>query len=194
MKQDDIDTRRSRLSLSGFSVLASPANDGFFIVQVAGLDGNKAGREVEVRGANLYATPNRADAFVVVPIYPPVFYNGSLRCLSDQLTWFIDHDRVLYLADSLGNGAILKDGELIEHQSPRLFSCVQACIKFLDWLEAELQRAERGDALVQVLIMVNDETPADFPRWLVEMPSLLKEWGVYKANYKSLCAIGQGAI
>lgn len=190
MKQDDINPM---INLNGFSVLKSQVNEGFFVVKISGVDGGEAEHKVEARGANLYPKPHEAGTFAVAPIYPPVFYNGSLRYLSDRLTWFIDDDRLLYISDSLGSSAILKNGKWIENQSLDLFILISACVQFLDWLEAELHHAERGDALVQALIVINDDTSANFPRWLVEMPSFLKEWEAYKSNYKLLCAIGQEA-
>jgi len=174
--------------------LLSPQHtlDGF-VVQVTGLNGEKVEDKVALRGANIYPLSGHTDKFVVIPIFPPIFQEGSLRCLNTnyQFTWFIDTNRTIYMRDFFGRGFVLKDGEWIEAKSPFFIPSINACIGFLEWLESAHNRVEKEDALVQTLIVINDEDSTNFPQWLIEIPFFLEKWLEYKAYYKNLCLAGQ---
>jgi len=182
---------------SKVSLLPSERSLENFVIQITGLNGEKAEDKIELRGANLYPLPEHDDTFILVPIFPPVFQEGYLRCLNTisgvhyQLTWFIDTNRNIYMCDFFGNGAVLKNGEWIETNSPFFIPSMNACIHFLGWLESEIKRIEKEDALIQTLIVINDENSTDFPRWLIEMPFFLEKWLEYKSNYANLCLAGQ---
>ncbi len=172
-----------KLSLSPFN----PALDGF-IVQVAGLNGEKVENKIELRGGNIYPLSGHADKFIVIPIFPPVFQEGLLRCPSTnrQLSWFIGSDRNICLIDFQGKGLVLKDGGWVESKSPFFVPSMNACIGFLEWLESEHKRIEKEDALIQTMILINDQDTRDFPHWLIDIPFFMDKWVNYKAHYKNL--------
>ena len=178
-------------------LLPSQRNLESFAIQITGLNGEKAEDKIELRGANLYPVPEHTDTFLIVPLFPPCFQEGHLRCLNTisgthyQLTWFLDTNRNVYMIDFYGNGAVLKNGEWIEIKSPVFMPSINACIYFLRWLESEINKIGKEGELIQVLIVINDEESTDFPRWLIKMPFFLIKWMEYKSNYKNLCLAGQ---
>jgi len=162
--------------------------DGF-LVQLLGSEGD----DMELRGANIYPVPGHTNRFTVVPIFPPVFYTGSLSCLSTgrKLTWFIDTDRNIYMIGTECRGTVLRAGEWLESKSPFFVPSINACIGFMDWLESEHKRVGKLDSMVQTLIVINDEDSAGFPQWLIEIPYFLERWLDYKSHYKNLCLAGR---
>lgn len=161
--------------------LLPPSSAGLdgFIVQV-GLD------DIEVRGANIYRLPDCTDALIVMPVFPPLFYNGSLRCEGGCLKWFIDTDRNIYIIDFTGKSAVRINGEWVYISAPAFTYAINTCISFFEWLDAEAKRIGKDDELISVLIAINDEDTSHLPLWFTEMPSFAAKWYAYKACYKAL--------
>jgi len=166
------------------TLLSSQSTPDGFEIQIQGL---KIEDKIELRGANIYSLSGHTDKFIVIPIFPPVFQEGSLRCRGVHLKWFIDTDRNIYMIDSMVKGAVLKNGGWVYISAPSFIPSINACIGFLEWLESEHERLGRGDALIQTLIVINDEDSSGFPQWLIEVPFFLGRWVDYKAYYKNLC-------
>lgn len=142
---------------------------------------------IELRGANAYRLPEPADALVVIPAFPPLFYSGSLCCRDGCLRWFIDADRNIYMIDFGGGGAVLIDGDRAHISATSFISSINACISFFEWLELEVKRIGRDDdAFTQVMIAINDDDSWGLPQWLIEAPSFGQRWSEYKAHYKDL--------
>ena len=170
------------------SLLNELIHDGFLIEVQELNNNNNVEDKIELKGANIYPLSNRKDTFIVMPIFPPVFQEGLLRCPSTnrQLSWFINSDRNICLIDFHGKGLVLKDGEWVESKSPLFIPSIKACIGFLKWLESEHKRIEKEDALIQTMILINDQDTKGFPHWLIEIPFFMDKWVDYKAHYKNL--------
>lgn len=169
------------------SLLYELIHDGF-LIQVQELNNNNIEDKIELKGANIYPLSNRKDTFIVMPIFPPVFYEGKLQCLNTnrKLSWFIDTNRIIYINDFFDNGIILKDGKLIKNNSKFFVSLINSCINFFKWLELEIKYIQKYNDLIQVLIIINDENIIDFPKWLLDIPCFKEKWNEYKINYKNL--------
>jgi len=175
------------------TLLSSQATLDGFVVHATGLNGEKIEDKIELRGANIYPLSGHTDKFIVIPIFPPLFQEGSLRYQNTisgtryQLTWYIDTNRTIYILDFFGKCTVLRDGEWRETKSPFFVPSINACISFLEWLESEHKRIEKEDAFIQTLIVINDKDSTNFPQWLIEIPFFLEKWLDYKACYKNLC-------